>query len=123
MFPGPLTVVVDLKKSSGSWKILSAGTGTLGFRMPDNKTVRELIKALGRPITTTSANISGKAAGYSVDQIKNQFKKAKLRPDYYLNDGKLKKVKPSTVVQILGNKIRLLREGPIPFEEIKNTIK
>jgi L-threonylcarbamoyladenylate synthase len=123
LFPGPLTVVVPLKKSSESWNLLSANTGTLGFRMPDHSLVRALVKALGRPITTTSANRSGRANGYSVKQVKNQFKKAKLKPDYYLNGGKLKRNKPSTVVQIVGNKVKLLREGPISFDEIKNAIR
>ncbi len=122
LFPGPVTVVVPLRKNSGSWKQLSADTKTLGFRMPDHPMVRLLVKTLGRPITTTSANKSGRPNCYSANAVRTQFKKSKLKPDYYLNGGKLKSTKPSTVIQIKDNRIHLLREGPVTLQQIKKAI-
>lgn len=121
-FPGPITIVVPLRSKSKSWQMLAAGSGNLGFRLPDHPVVKTLIKEFGKPITTTSANKSYRANCYSVVQIKNQFKKSRLKPDYYLDGGKLKKVNPSTIILVNGNKIELLREGPISFKQIKNAI-
>jgi L-threonylcarbamoyladenylate synthase len=122
-FPGAVTLVMPLKDQSENWRILSAHSGFLGFRMPDHEIVRSLVKEFGKPITATSANVSGRANTYSVGAIRRQFKKSKLKPGYYVNGGKLKKVTPSTVVKMRGGKIELLREGPVPFSEIKNAIK
>lgn len=100
-WPGPLTLVLPLKSRSAGLRILSAGTKTLGIRMPNNKIALELVKKFGKPITTTSANISGKNDCYSIDQVKKQFKNLNFRPDYYLDGGKLPKIKPSTVVSLV----------------------
>jgi L-threonylcarbamoyladenylate synthase len=122
-FPGQVTLVMPLKDQAENWRILSAGSGFLGFRMPDHEIVRTLVREFGRPITATSANVSGRANTYSIGAIRKQFKKSKLKPDYYINGGPLKRVTPSTVVKMAGNKIELLREGPVPFSEIKRAIK
>src|SRR6185503_15232761 len=58
-WPGALTLVVPLKAKSAFLKKLSAGTGTIGLRMPDQKIALDLAKELGAPITATSANPSG----------------------------------------------------------------
>ncbi len=123
LFPGPITIVLPLKKNSGTWKQLSSGSGTLGFRMPDHKVVKHIVKTLGRPITATSANRSGRVTCYTVKAIRAQFKKSKLKPDYYLNGGKLKQVKPSTIVAINDHKVAVLREGPISIETIRTALK
>jgi L-threonylcarbamoyladenylate synthase len=121
--PGAITIVLPLKTKNRNWKILSADTGALGFRVPDHPIVRELIRRFQKPITATSANLSGKGNTYSVTQVKKQFRKSKFKPDFYLNGGKIKRVKSSTVITVAGNKIKLIREGPVPFSEIKSSIK
>jgi L-threonylcarbamoyladenylate synthase len=122
-FPGPLTIVLPLKSKGKVWTRLAGNTATLGFRMPNSPIVRTLLAAFGRPITTTSANVGGKGTPYSVSQIKKQYQKAEFAPDFYLNGGKLKRVKTSTIVRIEGNSIQLLREGPIKFQEIKKLVE
>ena len=121
-FPGPLTLVLPLKSKSTNWELLSSGTGYLGFRNPDDQIVKALVRECRTPITTTSANLSGKANTYSVKQVKRQFKKAKIKPNLYLNGGILKKIKPSTVVRISSDKLEVLREGPITIKQIQSVI-
>ena len=70
--------------------------------MPELKSIRELIKKFGRPITSTSANISGEAP------IVNSAK-IDLEVDFIL-EGECKYKKASTVLDILNKKI--LRKGP-----------
>lgn len=119
--PGPLTLVLPLKSKLPSFKKLSAGTGTLGVRLPNHKTALGLVKRFGKPITTTSANIAGKDAAYSVIEVKKQFSHSALKPDFYLDGGKLKKVKPSTVASVSTNHVKILRPGPVSEKQIKNT--
>jgi L-threonylcarbamoyladenylate synthase len=119
--PGPLTLVLPMKIEGVSWEMLSAGTGTLGIRLPDDKMALGLVRGFGRPITTTSANVSGGENAYSIAEVKKQF--AEQGPDYYLDGGRLKKKKPSTVVALDGNNAKILREGPISEKEIKKVLE
>ncbi|MBX4204764.1 MAG: threonylcarbamoyl-AMP synthase [Candidatus Doudnabacteria bacterium] len=121
-WPGPLTIIVPLKARGASWKMLSAGTKTIGIRYPNHPPAQILCEALGKPITTTSANVSGQSTTYSVSEVKKQFAKYKLKPDFYLDGGKLKRVAPSTIVAIVNNRVKILREGPISEKEIKKAL-
>ena len=119
--PGPITLVLSLKAKGASWQKLSAGTKTLGIRRPKNKIALDLAVLLAKPITTTSANVSGQPNCYSVAEIKKQFNKSKIKPDFYLDGGKLPKTKPSTVVSLVRG-VKIIRLGPISEKEIKKCI-
>jgi len=133
-WPGPLTLVLKLKIENEKFKILSAGTGFLGVRMPRNKIALDLSKHLKRFITATSANRSGEPDCYSANNVMTQFQKSKFKPDIILNAGKLPKRKPSTLVKITSSLIpplkkggrwggiEILRPGPISENNIKNTV-
>ena len=122
LMPGALTLVLPLKAKGKSWQMLSANTGTLGIRRPKNKTALDLAWALGRPITTTSANVSDKPNCYSVAEVEEQFKNSKNKPDFYLDGGKLKKTKPSTVALVDKEYVRILRQGPVTEKQIYNVL-
>jgi len=144
--PGPLTLILNLKNNPSqlplslrggvpplklrggegellALKILSAGTGTIGIRMPKNRMALELVKKFGRPITATSANVSGTPTAYSVAQIMRQYRGAKFLPDLILGGGKLPRVAPSTMVQLRGNQIDIVRRGPITKTQLINALK
>lgn len=121
--PGPLTIVLPLKAKGRSWQMLSAKTKTMGVRLPDHDAAVELAKKLGKPITTTSANISNMPTCYSVMEVKKQFEKSKFKPDLYLNGGKLEKLKPSTIVSVIKGHVKILRMGPVSEKQIKEAIK
>lgn len=121
-WPGPLTLVLPLKAKGASWKMLSAKTKNIGMRVPDHSMGIVLLKACGFPITATSANISGKPDTFSVQEIKKQFAKSKVKPDYYLDGGALIHRRPSTMVQIDHKHVTLLREGPVKFHDLLKAI-
>ncbi len=98
--------------------ILSAGTGTIGIRLPDNKIALALVKKLGRPITTPSANPHRGPTPYSVQDSYDQFRNKRYQPDLYLDAGKLPKVKPSTIISIENRELKILRKGPISKKQI-----
>lgn len=121
-WPGPLTLVLPLKAKGKSWQMLSAGTGTLGIRYPAHQTPQALVGVFGKPITTTSANIAGLGDTYSIDEVKKQFGNNHDFNIYYLNGGKLKKTKSSTVLSLIGH-AKILRPGPITETQIKKALK
>ena len=57
LLPGPVTVL--LPKSKVVSDLITAGGKLVGIRFPDHQIAREIIKGFGRPITATSANLSG----------------------------------------------------------------
>jgi len=120
--PGPLTLVLPLNTKHLALSTLSAKSGWLGIRMPKNNIALDLAKELGRPITTTSANVSGGQDCYSSADVLKQFKNQKFRPEVVINFGRLPKRKPSTVVKIQNSQIEILRQGPITSKQIFNVI-
>jgi|SRR3989344_8673876 len=121
-WPGPLTIILPLKARGKAWQILSAGTKTLGIRYPDNSTAQALVEAFKKPITTTSANLSGKGICYSIAEVRRQFRYVpRYVPIFYLDGGKLPNNPPSTVVSLLKG-VRILRVGSISETEIKKVI-
>lgn len=111
-WPGALTLVV--KKTSRVPSFLNPGVSTIGIRVPTDTFSRNLARSFGRPITTTSANISTKPSPYSVTAIKRQFKKTQKKPDLIIDAGRLsKKNLPSTIIDASGKKIKILRQGSL----------
>lgn len=114
-WPGPLTIIVKRKKTLPAF--LNPGHKTIGIRVPAHVLSRRLAQKLGRPITTTSANISGKPSTYSVSAIRRQFGRQKLKPDFIFNSGRLPKYPPSTIVDVSGKKLKIVRVGSLTISK------
>lgn len=117
--PGPVTVV---SKSKGLVaKGVESGWGTVGIRIPDHKIPIEIVKAFGKPITSTSANVSYKPVAYTIESLlKHTPKKSQRYIDLIIDAGELPKNVPSTVLDTTMNSLTVLREGKLEFE---NAIK
>lgn len=114
--PGPVTVV---SKSKG---LVANGVqsdwGTIGVRIPDHKVPIEIVKAFGRPITATSANVSYKPVAYTIESLlKNTPKKSQKYIDLIIDAGQLPKNVPSTVLDTTMNSLEILREGKNEFQD------
>ncbi|MDO4502300.1 MAG: L-threonylcarbamoyladenylate synthase [Coriobacteriia bacterium] len=66
-WPGALTLIV--RASDRVPAAFASARGTIGLRMPGNPTALELIRRVGCPLATTSANASGQPAPYEVAEI------------------------------------------------------
>ncbi len=121
LLPGPFTIV-----SEGKHKVapgIEAENGTLGIRIPDNKYIHSLVKILKKPITATSANLSGRTPNYSVDSfLKPLSKKKREMVDLIVNAGKLPRNKPSTVIDATESEIKILRRGDLITGKSTNLI-
>jgi len=107
VWPGKVTVV--LKRKNTLPKIIFGNEKTIGLRIPDYDLIKILFKKLNRPLTGTSANISGKPASTKIKEILRQFKNAKEKPDLVLNYGNLKSSLPSVVIDLTNKEIKILR--------------
>jgi L-threonylcarbamoyladenylate synthase len=105
--PGPISVV-----SKGRNKVakgVQSEDGTLGIRVSNYPLVLEITKALGKPITSTSANPSHKKNPYIIDDVlKNISKKQRGLIDLIIDAGQLPKRKASTVINTTLNEIQIL---------------
>ncbi|MEW6500934.1 MAG: L-threonylcarbamoyladenylate synthase, partial [Thermodesulfobacteriota bacterium] len=70
-WPGPLTLVFDAVPELPV--ILTGYSGTVGVRISSHPMARQLVAALGQPLTATSANYSGQPAAVTPDEVVAQL--------------------------------------------------
>ncbi len=117
-WPGPLTIVFRAKSSLSN--LLNGGQYTIGIRISTNKICQALLKATGFPITSTSANISGKANPTCASEVEKIFGD---QLDLIIDGGKTSSATPSTVVSVVNKSIEILRQGVISESEIQKRLK
>lgn len=116
-WPGPLTIIFE--KSNIIPKSLTGGTNYIGIRIPNNKIALSLIKAVGHPITSTSANISGKQNSTDIKKIIKNFS---TQVDIILEGENLPNNNGSTIIDLSKKTPTIIREGAISFQEINKII-
>ncbi len=105
--PGPISIVVPGRRLVDPR--IESSLGTLGVRVPDHQLILALIKKLNKPLTSTSANVSGLSSPYSVDEVLNQANQDLI--DLIIDQGVLPPNPPSTLVDITRKKPKILRQG------------
>lgn len=116
LLPGPFTVV--LKSRHQTEKLLESEDATLGVRYPDHRLIQELVRRFGKPVTATSANISGTSSHYSVGPLlKTLSDKKKDLIDLVVDGGTLPRNKPSTVLDMTTADLAVLREGEVVSQQ------
>ena len=113
-FPGEITLIL---KSKPTYSWVNLNQETIGIRMSALKDLNDFIAKVGKPMLVTSANISGENTLYTALEVEQVFKD-KLRGIVTL-DANISSNLPSTIVMIINDKITLIRQGSIPFENIK----
>jgi len=114
--PGALTVVVNRKP--GVLDVLSGGRDTIAVRIPKSLVALELLTQVG-PLTVTSANIHSEQPAYDIAGIQQHLPTDKIAA--FLDVGRLEG-KPSTIVDLTGEKPQILRKGVISEKEIVDAI-
>src|SRR4051812_2402696 len=110
LWPGGLTLVLPLRVGAAVPRALTAGTDTLGVRVPDHPTPRALARALG-PLPTTSANLSGRPAALSAADVTGQLGS---RLALVIDGGPSAGGTASTVVDCSVDRPVIARPGAIP---------
>jgi L-threonylcarbamoyladenylate synthase len=115
LLPGSYTVVLPSKHKVSS--LLEAEDGTLGVRLISYPFPTELVKAYGKPVTATSANLSGQSPHHSVESLLNQFSEKKRELiDLVIDAGQLARNKPSTVLNLSTPTVKVLRQGDMEWK-------
>jgi L-threonylcarbamoyladenylate synthase len=110
ILPGPYTMLLPKKDLISN--LVTAGSDLIGVRIPDYDLILEIIEKFGKPIITTSANLSGEKDITKYEDI--------TLPVDYIIQGKCKYDEPSTVFDPINKKI--LRRG-VNAEKIDQLLK
>lgn len=116
-WPGPLTLVGAARPELPIE--LTAGTNTIGVRLPDDQNVRALVRACGGALTATSANVSGEPPARTAKEVEDYFPNI----DLIIDGGDVSATEPSTVLDLSQAEPRLVREGAIPREALGDLLK
>ncbi len=112
-WPGPFTLVVPAPASL-PLEVLGGGS-TVAIRVPAHDVARALARGLGRPIVATSANLAGCPA---TDDPETVLASLGARLDGLVDAGRTVGGPPSTIVDVIGDAPRLVREGAVPWERV-----
>lgn len=118
--PGAVTLVCASKNLLPA--ALQGGYAGIGIRVPGHPFGPALAAMLGHPITTTSANASGLPAATDRASAELAFADAVEQPVLLIDDGPSPIAEASTVVDLTGAELKLIREGAIPFAEIQSAL-
>ncbi|MEI6056240.1 MAG: Sua5/YciO/YrdC/YwlC family protein, partial [Lentisphaerota bacterium] len=109
--PGPITIIVPSVD----------GVSKIGFRIPEHEFVLQLIKKLNAPLAGTSANLSGEPAALNVNDALSSLR---IKPSLSIDGGALPKESlASTVVEIVGDELKIIRKGAISYDSLIKILK
>jgi L-threonylcarbamoyladenylate synthase len=117
-WPGALTLVVTARAELPSE--LTAGTGTIGLRLPADEAVCDLVRACGGALTATSANRAGEPPARTAEEAARAFPAGLA---LVVDGGAARSHEPSTVLDVSGAEARLIREGAVSWRELQETIR
>ena len=116
-WPGPLTVISE--KSSVVPDEVTCGLDTVAVRFPSSAIAREIISSAGVPLAAPSANLSGSPSPTSFEHC---FADLNGRVDAIVNGPECEVGVESTVITIVGGRVRVLRPGAVTVEMLKEVV-
>ena len=116
-WPGPLTIV--LPRSAIIPDIVTGGGGTVGVRVPAVRSTRALIAHVGKPLAAPSANRSNRLSPTTAEHV---LRDLDGRIDLILDGGPSRVGLESTVLDLSGGALRILRPGPITARDIERVL-
>ena len=112
-WPGPLTLVFEASPHMSP--LLTGNTGKIGIRHSPHTVTQALVRAVARPITGTSANLSGQPGTSTAQEV---FLSLGKSLDAILDGGKTAGGLASTVLDVSGPSPLIIRQGVIPHHEL-----
>ncbi len=122
-WPGALTLVLPLKPDAAVAPEMHRGLDSLGVRIPASSLTLDLIRAVGVPLATSSANISGRPTPQSPLEVARQFGGAvpvlAPREQDALSSPSSE---ASTILAVKGERVDLLRSGALALRDIEERL-
>jgi L-threonylcarbamoyladenylate synthase len=115
-WPGPLTIVVPRRPKARLSLLVSAGLDSVALRAPAHPVAQALLRVSGRPLAAPSANRSGHISPTAALHVAEALGGA---VELILDGGPCRVGIESTVVQLLGERARLLRPGAVTREQLE----
>lgn len=112
-WPGALTILFPASPKIP--KGLVTNTGKVGVRISSHPVAAAIVSAFGRPITTTSANLSGFPPSLSVKHVQKYFGE---KLPCIVDGGECEPSRGSTVVDVTEETMRIVRDGAVPADEV-----
>jgi L-threonylcarbamoyladenylate synthase len=109
-WPGPLTLVVPLRRGADIASLATAGLPTIGLRVPAHPAMQALLRATARPLAAPSANASGSISPTRAEHV---LRSLGGRIPLILDSGACDRGLESTIIAAARGRLRLLRPGPI----------
>jgi L-threonylcarbamoyladenylate synthase len=116
-WPGALTLV--LRKMAGFDSEALSGGETVAVRVPANSVALEILAGLGRPVTATSANLSGGRDPVSADEVRRQLYG---RIDLLIDAGACDGGVSSTIVDCSGREPKVIRHGAVSDDAVASVL-
>ncbi len=120
VWPGKVTVILRAKIDFPQGVL--GENRTIGLRIPDYTPLNALLNKINKPLSGTSANLAGEPSSIDINDIIAQFKNEKFQPDIIIDSGILELSKPSTIIDLTNNKLKILRQGEIGKEVLENLL-
>ena len=117
-WPAPLTLIFNAVPELPD--ILTANTGKVGIRLPGNKWTRRLVKAVGCPLTATSANKNNEANLQTAEEVEQTFG---TEIDLIIDPGPAPGGKVSTLLDTTVSPPVLVRHGMVTQQDIEFSVK
>ncbi len=115
--PGSLTILVKAKENVPNY--VTHNTKIIGIRIPSNKEALDLLSFVKKPLLVPSANKADQKPALNDVEVKAIFDKEIS----VIIPGKAIGGQASTIIDLTGNEIKLIRKGPISLEELSLSIK
>ena len=115
--PGSLTILVKAKNNVPDY--VTHNTKVIGIRIPSNKEALDLLRFVKKPLLVPSANKADQKPALTANEVKMIFNDA-IR---VIVPGIAVGGQASTIIDLTGDEIKLIRKGPIPLEELSLLIK
>jgi len=114
-WPGPLTLIVPYKGEK--YRPLTCGSGKIGLRFSASKLIGGVLEEVKRPLSATSANLSGEERPYPFEKILQTFSS---QVDLIVKTEQRQEGKVSTVLAVEAAGVRIIRVGAVPIKEIRS---
>jgi tRNA threonylcarbamoyl adenosine modification protein (Sua5/YciO/YrdC/YwlC family) len=115
-WPGALTLLVEHSPSL-QWDLGDTG-GVVGVRMPLHPVALEVLREVG-PMAVTTANKVGQPPPRTAEEAREQLE---YSVRVYLEAGEAVDHTPSTIVDVTGDVPRVLRDGAVPYEKLRDVV-
>lgn len=120
LFPSAITLL--LPKGPAIPDFYFPESPLIGLRVPMHDSTQDILRAFGGPLITTSANPSGDPLCFNCEEVVESFKGKSIQPDLIFKGETTRHNKASTVIQLEGDRIRVVRKGPITASQLESIL-